>query len=144
MDATFTLHEQLARDCVALGDFPLCRLLLMNDAQYPWFILVPRRAGMREIHELAQRDRRQLWEESDALSRWLATSYKPDKLNIAMLGNVVPQLHLHHIARFRTDAAWPRPVWGLQPALPYNPDTTAEIRRKLEDLKKAGFEPALP
>ncbi|WP_020393751.1 HIT domain-containing protein [Thiolinea disciformis] len=119
---SFELHAQLAADCFVVGDLELCRLLLMNDSHYPWFILVPRRAGIREIIELSEDERRQLWQESDWLSRELMRHFQPDKLNIAALGNMVPQLHLHHIARFKSDAAWPAPVWGKHPAQAYTPE----------------------
>lgn len=115
----FELHPRLAEDTLAIGDFPLCRLLLMNDASYPWFILVPRRAGIREIFELAPADQQKLLRESSHLSQVLNSLFQADKLNIAALGNMVPQLHVHHIVRFRHDRAWPKPVWGLFPATPY-------------------------
>lgn len=115
----FALHPRLAADTIVLGDFPLCRLLLMNDAQYPWFILVPRREGARELYLLDERDQQQLLKESALLSRAVMTAFRGDKLNVAALGNLVPQLHVHHVVRFATDAAWPRPVWGLHPARPY-------------------------
>ncbi|MBE0575858.1 MAG: HIT domain-containing protein [Desulfuromonadales bacterium] len=115
----FELHPRLAEDTLAVGDFPLCRLLLMNDASYPWFILVPRRAEIREIFELARHDQQQLLDESSQLSQVLNKVFHADKLNIAALGNMVPQLHIHHIVRYQTDQAWPNPVWGLFPAQPY-------------------------
>ena len=108
----FTLHPQLAADCLVLADLPLSRLLLMNESRYPWFILVPRRADLREIHHLPQTEQRQFWHESAWLSTRIEQQFSPDKLNIAALGNMVPQLHIHHIARFQDDAAWPAPVWG--------------------------------
>lgn len=114
----FELHPRLAEDTLAVGDFPLCRLLLMNDASYPWFILVPRRAEIREIFELARHDQQQLLDESSQLSRVLNRVFYADKLNIAALGNMVPQLHIHHIVRYQSDRAWPNPVWGLFPAQP--------------------------
>lgn len=117
---TFALHRQLAADCHVLGDAPLCRLLLMNDARYPWCILVPRRDEVREIYQLGAADRLQLLEESTTLGRALMQAFAGHKLNVAALGNVVPQLHLHHVVRFRDDAAWPAPVWGRLPALPYD------------------------
>jgi diadenosine tetraphosphate (Ap4A) HIT family hydrolase len=115
----FELHPQLAKDTVPLGCFSLCRLLLMNDSRYPWFILVPERGNIREIHELEDAARRQLWDESARLSRTLTGLLKPDKLNIAALGNQVPQLHVHHIVRYVHDATWPQPVWGKLPPKPY-------------------------
>ena len=115
----FELHPRLAQDTLVVGDFPLCRLLLMNDVNYPWFILVPRRAGIREIFELEHLDQQQLLVESSQLSQLLNKIFQADKLNIAALGNMVPQLHIHHIVRYQTDLAWPNPVWGLFPAQPY-------------------------
>ncbi|MDE2236175.1 MAG: HIT domain-containing protein, partial [Gammaproteobacteria bacterium] len=103
----FELHPQLASETFTIGRFSLCRLLLMNDSRYPWFVLVPERDNIRELHELEDADRRQLWEESARLSRILSRLFNPDKLNIAALGNQVPQLHVHHIVRYRHDPAWP-------------------------------------
>jgi diadenosine tetraphosphate (Ap4A) HIT family hydrolase len=119
----FELHPRLSQETWPVGDFPLCRLLLMNDASYPWFILVPRRAGIREIFELARADQRQLLEESSQLAEVLSKHFQADKLNIAALGNLVPQLHVHHIVRYQHDQAWPKPVWGLFPARPYSSRT---------------------
>jgi diadenosine tetraphosphate (Ap4A) HIT family hydrolase len=116
----FELHPQLAADTVLIGDLPLCRVLLMNDRQYPWTILVPRRAALREIYELHEPDQLRFWRESTQLSRTLMSAFNGDKLNIAALGNMVPQLHIHHIVRFKGDAAWPAPVWGKHPAQPYD------------------------
>ncbi|HEX2668717.1 MAG TPA: HIT family protein [Gammaproteobacteria bacterium] len=115
----FELHPQLAKDCRDLGSLGLCRLLLMDDANYPWFILVPQREGAREVHELDDEDRARLWDESALLARALMRGFAPDKLNLAALGNQVPQLHVHHIVRYRHDPAWPQPVWGKLPAKRY-------------------------
>lgn len=131
---SFSLHPQLAHDTFDCGAFPLCRLLLMNDANFPWFILVPMREGVREIIDLSAEDRLQLWAESDALSRWMMQVFRPDKLNIAALGNVVSQLHLHHVARLQTDVAWPKPVWGHSPAAPRDSNAVQHLRLKLCDL----------
>lgn len=131
-DANFELHPRLAADTCAAGDFPLSRLLLMNDANYPWFILVPRRAGIREVYELDEADRHRLWHESAQLSRALMTAFRGDKLNLAALGNVVPQLHLHHVVRYASDPAWPAPVWGRVAARPYEP---ALRDRRLQTLR---------
>lgn len=127
------IHQQLANDCVFLGHFPLCRLLLMNDSQYPWFILVPDRVEIREIYQLDESDRRQLMDESCQLSEFLIDIYGGDKLNVAALGNQVPQLHLHHIVRYTTDVAWPAPIWGKSPARAYSPEAIDEIRTLLSD-----------
>jgi diadenosine tetraphosphate (Ap4A) HIT family hydrolase len=119
MSQVWALHAQLATDTALVGDFPLCRLLLMNDAQYPWCILVPRIVGARELHRLDDADQLQLLRESTALARAMEAVFKPHKMNVAALGNMVPQLHLHHIARYKGDAAWPAPVWGKHPAQAY-------------------------
>ena len=128
------LHPQLAQDCLILGHFPLCHLLLMRDANYPWFILVPDRDDIREIHHLSEQDQQQLLRESMTLSRALEQAFKPDKLNIAALGNVVPQLHVHHVVRYRNDPTWPAPVWGRLPAVPYEDEVLAEVIEKLKQV----------
>jgi diadenosine tetraphosphate (Ap4A) HIT family hydrolase len=119
MSETFMLHAQLAADCIRIGRLPLSLLLLLNDARYPWFVLVPQRTGISEIFELDEADQLQLCHESAQLSRFMKQAFHADKLNIGALGNLVPQLHLHHIARFRTDPAWPGPVWGHSEPEPY-------------------------
>jgi diadenosine tetraphosphate (Ap4A) HIT family hydrolase len=131
--AGFDLHPQLAQDTHYVTDLPLCRVLLMNEARYPWFILVPRRAGIREIHELPAADRQQLWAESNQISRALMALFQPDKLNLAALGNMVPQLHLHHIARFQSDAAWPAPVWGKFTPEPYAVDMAQRLCKEMQE-----------
>lgn len=131
---TFELHPRLAADTFAVGELPLCRLLLMNDALYPWCILVPRREGAREIYLLDESDRHQLWRESAQLSRALMQAFAGHKLNVAALGNVVPQLHLHHIVRYPGDPAWPGPVWGRHPPRPY---TDAGRSKCLDALRAA-------
>ena len=136
------IHSQLAADCIVLGRFPLCRLLLMNDSHYPWFILVPDREGIREIYQLADADRAQLLRESCALSEFLMQSFAGDKLNLAALGNQVPQLHLHHIVRFESDPAWPGPVWGRHPPAAYTAEVLDEIRGRLAGAGLEDFEPA--
>src|SRR5690606_41943949 len=103
----FVLDPRLAQDTVALGDFPLCRLLLMNDSHYPWFILVPRREEVSELFQLDANDQQALWRETTALAETLKDPSGADKLNVATLGNVVGPLHMHVIARRRGDAAWP-------------------------------------
>ncbi len=128
----FELHGTLAADSISLGNFPLCRLLLMNDVQYPWFILVPRRPGAREIYQLAELDQQHLLRESATLSRAIMQAYRGEKLNVAALGNVVPQLHVHHIVRYANDPAWPAPVWGRHPAQPYD---EAARRARIDALR---------
>jgi diadenosine tetraphosphate (Ap4A) HIT family hydrolase len=122
----FELHPQLAADTLMLGDWPLCRVLLMNDAQYPWCILVPRRPDIREIYDLPVADQQQLLSESVRLGRTLMRLFDGHKLNVAALGNMVPQLHLHHVVRDPADPAWPAPVWGKHPAVAYTASAAAE------------------
>lgn len=128
----FTLDARLAQDTLPIGDFPLCRLLLMNDANYPWFILVPRCEEVSELFQLDPQDQAQLWLEATDLAELLKDMFGADKMNVATLGNVVSQLHVHVIARRRGDASWPAPVWGQVPARPYTPEQVATIRHKLK------------
>ncbi len=130
----FELHAQLAADCLPIGSMNLSRLLLLNDANYPWFILVPQREGITEIHQLGHDDQALLIAESSLLARAIERVLRPDKLNIAALGNLVPQLHVHHIARYRTDVSWPAPVWGRVPAIAYEAE---DARRLIEQVRAA-------
>lgn len=137
----FVLHPRLAADSLDAGGFALCALRLMDEARWPWFLLVPRRPQVREPCELDCADHAQLWRESRALSLALMRAYGGDKLNIAALGNQVPQLHVHHIVRSRLDPAWPQPVWGRFARLPMS---AAERRRRLTLLAAArpeGWQP---
>jgi diadenosine tetraphosphate (Ap4A) HIT family hydrolase len=120
MTDRFELHPQLAADCVTLGDLPLCRVLLMNDSRFPWCILVPRRAGLGELHELDATAGARLFEEINRVSHSLRTTGICHKINVGALGNRVPQLHIHVVARHPDDAAWPGPVWGSGPSEPYS------------------------
>lgn len=99
----------------------------MNDANYPWFILVPDRDDITEIYQLTAEDRQQLIHESSLFAKLLQQVFAADKLNIAALGNVVPQLHVHHIVRYRDDSAWPAPVWGKMPAQAYSEEALAAV-----------------
>lgn len=108
----FELHPSLAQDGLQLAVSSLSCLLLMNERRYPWLVLVPRRAGVTEIFQLCEEEQHQLLRESSMMARILAREFAADKLNIAAIGNLVPQLHLHHVVRYRTDAAWPGVVWG--------------------------------
>ncbi|WP_318462523.1 HIT family protein [Photobacterium leiognathi] len=108
----FTLHPRLESDTTVLGDFPLSRVLLSKEALGPWIILVPRVDELREIHHLPEQDQFQLMRESSAIAALLENDYQAEKINVGALGNLVPQLHLHHIARFSNDIAWPGPIWG--------------------------------
>lgn len=129
--SAFELHPRLAGDTLSLGDWPLCRLLLMNESRYPWFILVPRRAGLRELCQLDEADTQALMGESRRLSGFLLEQLGAHKLNVAALGNVVPQLHVHHIARYTSDAAWPAPVWGRFSPEPYLDEARERLRRQV-------------
>ena len=125
------LHPQLADDTAPVIELPLCEVRLMDDANHPWLVLVPGIADMVEIIDLDHAQRAQLTNEIDAACRALQSLFKPDKLNVAALGNLVPQLHVHVIARYRDDIAWPRPVWGTATARPYAPEELIERVRAL-------------
>jgi diadenosine tetraphosphate (Ap4A) HIT family hydrolase len=131
MNNTFVLHSQLVKDCIELIDFPLSRLLLCNDSAFPWFILVPRVSDVQDMYQLSWQDQQQLLNESSLLSELLMQEYSGDKMNVAALGNVVPQLHLHHIVRFKTDPCWPKPIWGEQALTPYTDSQLAAIKSRL-------------
>jgi diadenosine tetraphosphate (Ap4A) HIT family hydrolase len=118
----FKLDERLENDSTWVFDFPLSELRLINDAQFTWFILVPRVKQVKEIIDLNEEQQIALLRESSTLSRVLKDLFKPDKLNVAAIGNVVSQLHVHHICRFKKDVAWPAPVWGRQPMVAYSLD----------------------
>ena len=135
----FSLDPRLQQDTLAVGDFPLCRLLLMNDAQFPWFILVPRRADVSEVFDLDAADQLVLWQETTALAAALKDNFAADKMNVATLGNMVSQLHMHVIVRTREDAAWPAPVWGKLPAQPYSEAQLAEVLARLRSLLTDDF-----
>ena len=130
----FTLHPQLAQDSIVIGEFQLSKLLLANDSQYPWFILVPQREDVSEIFQLEQVDRQQLLNESCWLGEALKDAFGAHKINVAALGNMVPQLHIHHIVRYRHDPAWPAPVWGKLPAVPYTEEQVGECIRRLQTV----------
>ncbi|NEX90893.1 HIT domain-containing protein [Aeromonas rivipollensis] len=141
----FELHPRLQADTQILGDLPLCRVLLAKDSQYPWLILVPRVPGLREIHHLPPEQQQQLMQESCAVATLMEEALGPDKINVAALGNLVPQLHLHHVARFSTDAAWPGPIWGAHPAIPYQ---AQDLRQQADNWRArlatlGGFQPFL-
>ncbi|WP_433771761.1 HIT domain-containing protein [Pseudomonas putida] len=135
----FALDSRLQQDTLPIGDFPLCRLLLSNDSNYPWFILVPRRDDISEIFQLGVADQQLLWQETTALAELLKTAFDADKMNVGALGNVVSQLHMHVIVRKREDAAWPAPVWGKHPAIPYSAGQVAAIREQLRGVLPEDF-----
>ena len=128
---SFTLHPTLTQDTVEVTRLPLCRVLLMKDSRFPWLILVPERDGVREIHDLLPADRAALIEEIAQASQILQRLFRPDKLNVGALSNIVPQLHVHVVARTAGDAAWPGPVWGSGPAVLYRESELEEVRGRL-------------
>lgn len=128
----FQLHERLLADTVLVAEFTLSLVLLSKDANYPWIILVPKRHSIQEVYQLDIEDRQQLLHESCLVAETMTVLFRPDKLNIATIGNMVPQLHMHHVARFSNDGAWPRPVWGAQPAASYNKDKLASLVLELQ------------
>ena len=135
MQSTWSLHPQLAQDTTPVGDLALSRVLLANDANYPWLILVPRLPALTELIDLEESAQGQLMGEIAAAARVIKTITECDKLNVAALGNQVPQLHVHVIARRHRDAAWPKPVWGAAPPSAYDPKMrdgfVAALRRGL-------------
>jgi diadenosine tetraphosphate (Ap4A) HIT family hydrolase len=134
-ESPWSLHPQLAADTVPVGDLALARVLLANDANYPWLILVPRLPGLTELIDLQESAQIQLLGEIAAAARALQAITECDKLNIAALGNQVPQLHVHVIARRHSDAAWPKPIWGAAPAIAYDETSRrgllAALRKRL-------------
>ncbi len=109
---TFTLHPQLKKDTTYIGEFPLCMVLLHRDSSVPWLILVPKIENLKEFHHMTMEQQQQFLRESQMISELLELEFKPNKINLGALGNLVPQLHYHHIARFKNDIAWPGPIWG--------------------------------
>ncbi|MBV7299647.1 HIT domain-containing protein [Enterovibrio paralichthyis] len=124
----FALHPRLEADTTWLGDLPLCRVLLSKEDIGPWLILVPKVDGITELHHLSEQDQQQFMRESSLIASRLEQFASPDKINIGALGNMVPQLHVHHIARFQTDIAWPGPVWG---------NTHGIVRHELSQIEAA-------
>lgn len=130
---TFQVHPQLHQDSIEIGQFSLCQLRLINDSQYPWFILVPEITNVTEIYQLLEKDQTLLQQESSFLVRKLSNIYKADKMNIASIGNLVPQLHIHHIVHYKKDIAWPAPVWGKYDAIPYSEQQLEEIKCQIKE-----------
>lgn len=128
---SFELHDRLAADTFLVTDLTLCRVLLMNDRRFPWLILVPRRAGLRDFDDVAGAEKADFHAEIDLASAVLREVSGAEKMNVAALGNMVPQLHVHVIARFAADAAWPGPVWGVGQAEPYGPDEAKGLVARL-------------
>ena len=130
----FHIHEQLTKDCELLGDLSLSRVLLMRDSRFPWLILVPRQSGLRDLHDLDNAHRPKLFQEIEQASLAVKALVDADKVNVAALGNQVPQLHVHVIGRREDDAAWPKPVWGVGTPIPYEEN---ELRDTIQTLAHA-------
>jgi len=130
----WVLDEKLAADSVFVVDWPLSQLRLVNDSRFPWLVLVPRVSNIEEIFQLSDEDQQQLLQESSQLATMLSASFRADKLNVAALGNVVRQLHVHHIVRYVDDCCYPSPVWGIGEALPYQ---EIELRQRVDELRTA-------
>ena len=130
MDA-FEVHPQLLNDCELLGDLALCRVLLMRDSRFPWLVLVPRRSGLRDLHDLENESRNLLFNEIELASIAVEALIDADKVNVAALGNQVPQLHIHVIGRREDDAAWPKPVWCVGSAIAYE---ASDLRDTVQTL----------
>lgn len=130
----WVLDQKLADDSVFVVDLPLSQLRLINDSRFPWLVLVPRVSNIEEIFQLSDEDQQQLLRESSQLAKALSTFFKADKLNVAALGNVVRQLHVHHIVRYVDDCCYPSPVWGIGEALPYQ---EIELRQRVDELRSA-------
>ena len=132
----FELHATLDADTIKIGDFKLSKLLMIKDQQYPWFLLVPKQNDLLDICDLSDDDQRQFWEESALLSKEIKRVFSPDKLNLGAIGNMVPQLHVHHIARFKDDVAWPAPVWGAKPLKAFDDEALTE---RMQSVKQFDF-----
>lgn len=134
MTDVFSLDPRLAADTHPVGDLALCSVLLMDDARFPWLILVPRRPGLSELTDLAPEEAGLAFEEIRLAVGVVQALARPDKVNVASLGNVVPQLHIHVVARFRSDPAWPGPVWGVGERKPYPPHARAALLERAAAL----------
>jgi diadenosine tetraphosphate (Ap4A) HIT family hydrolase len=135
----FELHPDLKRDGIPIGEFPLCLVLLINDSNYPWFVLVPQLENLRELTDLTGEEHQIFWAESRAFSAGIMQAFSGEKLNVAALGNMTPQLHVHHVVRYSKDAAWPGPIWGKLPLKPYDQTGVDRVREKLSAAKIAGL-----
>ena len=131
---TFKLHDRLSTDTHELGRSQLCDIRLMNDSTWPWVLLVPAVPDIREIYELSEAQQQRLMHESALLSRGMMELFSGDKMNVAALGNMVPQLHVHHIVRFVDDPAWPGPVWGVRPPVGYSEEALVVVRERMAPL----------
>ncbi len=138
----FKLDERLESDTAGILSLRLSLVLLMNDGDYPWLVLVPKREGVREIYELSPDDRAILMEEITAASKAIMDIFKPDKINIGSLGNIVPQLHIHVVGRKKGDKAWPGPVWGSAPGRRYTEEEIKTLSKRLSSEFPESFQTA--
>ena len=137
---SFELHRDLKRDGIPIGRFPLCQVLLINDSNYPWFVLVPQLENLRDTIDLTAEAHQALWAESREFGIGIIRAFRGEKLNVAALGNITPQLHIHHVVRYANDAAWPGPIWGKLPLKPYDQVGIDRVREKISDSKIAGLD----
>lgn len=135
---TFALHDTLEADTIFITDLAHSRVLLMNDSQYPWLVLVPRYQGLRDLHDLPSDKLAEVMEEVRNVSEVLVRDFNAFKINVAALGNMVPQLHIHVVARFEEDPAWPGPIWGVHPTTPYSKEESTNLRVSLEAAIRSG------
>ncbi len=142
---SFEIDPRLQKDSILLGHFTLCQLRLHVDARFPWFILVPQIPAISEVFQLSPEQQQQFWQEAVSLSEQLSVLFKADKMNLATLGNIVPQLHLHCIVRYQTDSAWPEPVWNGEEETPYEEEQRDELVQKVFTRLEGvhGFQPSL-
>ena len=138
---SFELHPDLKRDGIPMGTLPLCQVLLINDSHYPWFVLVPKRGNISDTIDLTPEDHVQLWTESREFSIAIMRAFDGEKLNVAALGNMTPQLHIHHIVRYKSDPAWPGPIWGKHALEPYTASEAQKIKTKLAAQNLKFFTP---
>lgn len=129
----FQLHPRLAADTLPIARLELSELRLMNDSRFPWLILIPMRQEITEVYQLEHEDQQRLIEESSLLSQLLLEIFRPDKINIAALGNLVPQLHWHLVARSRKDPCWPGPVWGCGQSTPYTEQEQVTLIQQINE-----------
>lgn len=130
---SFQMDSRLSSSCITLADWPLCRVLLKDNADYPWLILVPRQNGIRDMDDLSHELRHQLMDEMTQLSRIIKSYFKPDKLNVGTLGNIVSQLHIHFVARFTQDNLWPHGIW--QAAQTQRNYSEVQLKKLVDDLR---------
>jgi diadenosine tetraphosphate (Ap4A) HIT family hydrolase len=135
----FKLHDMLENDCIRLAETDLNLLLLMNDSGYPWFVLVPKREHIKEMFQLSDKEQLQFTKESAFLAEQLYRLFEADKMNIAALGNMCPQLHIHHIARYKSDKSWPAPIWGKFPTEAYSKEQINVLKEKIKPSLSSMF-----